>query len=198
LRRTTGSFGVDISHTKVASFAIEKIGSHELTLVPLISLPYQRCKKENDSWVPGVIATLAHVFGKEARFTGHTNQNATRGKFVLRNLVQGFLCDQPGVMEDWLPSDTLLQQAANILNSPPQLRFTTVILSCRDFEEKNPHFLKTGETESRLDVISYALTAGVPLLIQGPTSASKSLTVHVATVILYGQQPLVSAFSEQK
>jgi hypothetical protein len=55
----------------------------------------------------------------------------------------------------------------------------------------------TDEARQRLDDVCYALITGVPLLIQGPTSASKSVTVHVATIGLFGDPPLVYALSDQ-
>ncbi|KAA6335546.1 MAG: hypothetical protein EZS28_052952, partial [Streblomastix strix] len=63
--------------------------------------------------------------------------------------------------------------------------------------QRIPRFIPTNNAKQRLDIVSYALRSGVPLLIQGPTSASKSLTAQVASVGLYGQFPLIYALSEQ-
>jgi hypothetical protein len=57
-------------HTKVASFAIENFGSHEMALGSLVVLLYGCCKKENPGWIPGTIATLAKFLHKEESSAG--------------------------------------------------------------------------------------------------------------------------------
>jgi hypothetical protein len=49
----------------------------------------------------------------------------------------------------------------------------------------------------RLEIVAYALRSGVPLILQGPTSASKSLTAQAAAIGIFGQPPLIHALSEQ-
>jgi MoxR-like ATPase len=55
----------------------------------------------------------------------------------------------------------------------------------------------TDEAKKRLDLVSYALKSGIPLIIQGPTIASKSFTAKVDTKFIFSQYPLIYSLSEQ-
>jgi MoxR-like ATPase len=60
-----------------------------------------------------------------------------------------------------------------------------------------PRFVPTKWAKQRLNVVAYAMRSGVPLILQGPTSASKSLTAQAAAIGIFQQPPLVYALSEQ-
>ncbi|KAA6377565.1 MAG: hypothetical protein EZS28_026909 [Streblomastix strix] len=113
----------------------------------------------------------------------------------------GFLCDRKNIFGDQVVPDRLLLDAAQQLNDIREGKFNPTnveeLLRIGHISQRIPRFITTKSAIARLDIVSYALRSGVPLLIQGPTSASKSLTVQVASVGLYGQLPLIYALSQQ-
>ncbi|KAA6379758.1 MAG: hypothetical protein EZS28_024715 [Streblomastix strix] len=114
---------------------------------------------------------------------------------------RGFLCDKKDLLIEQISSDKVLIDTAkwiiDIRKGEQQPIFANELLRNDQIKRLLPRFIQTKSAIARLDVVTYALRSGVPLLIQGPTSASKSLTVQVASVGLYGQLPLIYALSEQ-
>ncbi|KAA6379601.1 MAG: hypothetical protein EZS28_024872, partial [Streblomastix strix] len=114
---------------------------------------------------------------------------------------KGFLCDKKNIFTDHITPDTLLlgvfQFLTKIREEKHNQEYAKELLRIGHISERIPRFIATQNAINRLDIVVYALKAGVPLLIQGPTSASKSLTAQVASVGLYGQYPLIYALSEQ-
>ncbi|KAA6366094.1 MAG: hypothetical protein EZS28_038379, partial [Streblomastix strix] len=115
--------------------------------------------------------------------------------------TKGFLCDGENLFIREGSSNTLLidtaKHIANLRDNKFQPEFANKLLKNKLIQDLIPRFIITQNSKIRLDVVAYALRSGVPLLIQGPTSASKSLNEQIASVGLYNQLPLIYALSEQ-
>ncbi|KAA6398498.1 MAG: putative dynein heavy chain [Streblomastix strix] len=115
--------------------------------------------------------------------------------------TKGFLCDKKDLFTTNVISETLFEDTAkwieSIQNKKQHLIYADQLLQDKRIFEKIPRFIDTKNAKERLDLVTYALRSTVPLLIQGPTSASKSLTAQIASVGLYNEFPLIYALSEQ-
>ncbi|KAA6403417.1 MAG: hypothetical protein EZS28_001045, partial [Streblomastix strix] len=113
----------------------------------------------------------------------------------------GFYCDREDLFQTQISSDNLLTESskliANIREGKSKPEFAEEIIRNGQIAKQIPRFIITQSSKARLDIVIHALNSGIPLLIQGPTSASKSLTAQVASVGLYGQFPLIYALSVQ-
>ncbi|KAA6353908.1 MAG: hypothetical protein EZS28_050565, partial [Streblomastix strix] len=89
----------------------------------------------------------------------------------------GFLCDRKNIFGDQVVPDRLLLDAAQQLSFICEGKFNPAnveeLLRIGHISQRIPRFIPTNNAKQRLDIVSYALRSGVPLLIQGPTSASK-------------------------
>jgi hypothetical protein len=191
--------------SSVARFALDALARRGIGLATLTNRPYAFCRKDlettqdrNESAIFAAIAALKIFVQREDGSEVQRHKPGSPTTFVdLTIAPQGFRCDQPKALKDPASSDTLLQKAADSLTGSPSLSYAEAVLKEPGFQAKFPRFVVTNEAKSRLDEVCYSLRSGVPLLIQGPTSASKSVTTHVAAIGLFGDPPLVYALNEQ-
>ncbi|KAA6396296.1 MAG: hypothetical protein EZS28_008170, partial [Streblomastix strix] len=128
-------------------------------------------------------------------------QEKFKQPLIIERHSNGFLCDKKKLFKENNEPNKILLDAAQQLNDISENKFNLTnieeLLRIGKIYERFPRFIATDNAKQRLDIVSYALRSGVPLLIQGPTSASKSLTAQVASFGLYGQLPLIYALSQQ-
>jgi MoxR-like ATPase len=196
---------VNYAHSTVSRFALDALSRRRIGVSALANRLLEICDnaaedhgRQNEARVSGAIAAIAYFIRAQDRHAG--KGEGAIGRTVSTDLgiaAQGFLCDRSDLWVEQPSSNELLSRAAEFLTKRSTLPYATELLKTPGFRAKFPRFVVTPEAEERLDEACYALRAGIPLLIQGPTSASKSVTAHVATIGLFGDPPLVYALSEQ-
>jgi MoxR-like ATPase len=197
---------VKYAHSNVARFALAILARRCIGVSALASRLLALCQRNDDgrteadheAMLSGAITALASFIRAEEQ-SGENQRKASKGSRANDPGItrQGFLCDQPHLWMKHESSDALLAAAAQLLSCPKPLFDAEALLRTPGFLAKIPRFIATEGAKSRLDEVCYGLHSGIPLLIQGPTSASKSATAHVASIGLFGSPPLVYALSEQ-
>jgi len=191
------------SHTSLFRFSLETIARRGIKL-PSLATRFHSLLSQDDPRLPDAVQALKAFAFIEKQDNLLNSQEIVQDKFNSRyfdQLVTGFLCDQENLFSEYIPPDQLLEKASKILLDIDEEKYSLFyfnsIQNVESLVANIPQFIPTNEAKKRLDVVIYALKAGTPLIIQGPTSASKSITVQVATQLLYQQPPLIYALCEQ-
>ncbi|KAA6370672.1 MAG: hypothetical protein EZS28_033802, partial [Streblomastix strix] len=190
--------------TAVARYSLDALATRGVSLFAIASKFKDLNITPDDPRSSAAISLL--VYFKNQQWHQKADEQTIEPQSFKQYLINerysnGFLCDRKGIFVDRIIPDTLLsdvsQNMSIIREGKHQLEYANELLRIGHISERIPRFITTNSAVARLDVVTYALRSGVPLLIQGPTSASKSLTAQVASVGLYNQLPLIYALSEQ-
>ncbi|KAA6368408.1 MAG: hypothetical protein EZS28_036065, partial [Streblomastix strix] len=197
-------FALAYKDSAVAQYSLDILTSRKVSLFTIASKFKDLNIVSDDPRLSTAITSLIHIKNLQQHQKDKEQTNEQK-KFkqpqVNERYSNGFLCDRKSIFVDQVVPDRLLLETAQQLNNTREgnnnLEYANELLRIGHISERIPRFITTLSAKQRLDIVSYALRSGVPLLIQGPTSASKSLTAQVASVGLYGQFPLIYALSEQ-
>ncbi|KAA6368660.1 MAG: hypothetical protein EZS28_035813, partial [Streblomastix strix] len=195
---------LNYSTKKVAQYALDSLIQRGYSLGNLASKFIDLNIRQNDPRSNAVIAMLSQfkvkLQNREIQSKSKEETRFNQFSFVVGQ-QQGFLCDREDILKENVTPDKLLSEVAkclqNIVEQKQSPEFAEELLNNGLIKDKMPRYITTPNAIARLDPVVYALKSGIPLLIQGPTSASKSLTAQVAALGLYGQLPLVYALGEQ-
>ncbi|KAA6394275.1 MAG: putative Midasin, partial [Streblomastix strix] len=194
----------DLIETTVARFSLDTITSRGVTLCAFATKVMEMNLPKDDPCYQSAVAGLDYLKHGMERMKAKDKQKEVN-KFNRQTqedgFTKGFLCDRKDIFAKQFQSNTLLKDSAVWMTAIREKKqkpiFAEKLLSGGHITQQMPRFVTTPNAIARLDIVAYALRSGVPLLIQGPTSASKSLTAQVATIGLFNEFPLIYALSEQ-